>query len=399
MFSDDVFAAIRSAWEADQDHPRRNRLKLPIPDEALLRAVLESAFVASLRREEGRELRFALCVVPLDKGDQATWLHGPSTEVIPFASSEPLNAETICKLASACDPSSGALLVDPDLDATSNYRVWGMIYYGSPLRALTETSTHIDGLSCQRPDVPTVTATSPGSLLLSRGFSQIGRFVLGEFHPAQPTPLVHRALGQYIERLLQPEEGRDGLRYYHWYLLALERLLDEIGSRGHGGTIMLSRDYGDMEDLFVRYGFQHDLQIPHTLQLLVEWESQKRSVSSLVEAKAVLRRRLDFLAQLACADGALLLGKAMAPIAFGVTLRAKSWEGEVTAGPAPILGQNQALDLARLGTRHNSAAAYAAAHPGTIAFVVSHDGPIRAFVRDSEGPLLYWADCTLSMFV
>jgi len=397
VFGEEVFVQIRSTWEADQHHPHRaSRLQLPIPSVFLLKELVESAFVAGLRREEGRELRFALSVVPVDVEDRKTWLHGASQEIVPFSKHLPLNDESISKLAPACDPSIGALLIDPTLGDQGTYDIWGMMYFGSPLRYLTEIPVDIDGLSSQRPDVLTIIATSPGSILISRGYSQIGRFVLGRFYPAQPTPFVHRALGQYIEAYLESHTMNQEDAYYNLYLRALEHLLEEIGSRGHGGTVVLVKDSSCLEHTFPRYKLQHTLQIPVAFEMLMK---SGKHILSDIEARAVLRGRLNFLAQLACADGALLLRDEMTPVAFGVTLQTESWTGKIAPGPAPFPGKEQVLDLHRLGTRHNSAANFVAAHQGSIAFVISQDGPIRAFLKPAEGPLLYWADCTLSMFV
>jgi hypothetical protein len=49
--------------------------------------------------------------------------------------------------------------------------------------------------------------------------------------------------------------------------------------------------------------------------------------------------------------------------------------------------------------RHNSAINFAAQCDGSTAFVISQDGPIRAFIRLNDETVLYWPDCTVSMFV
>jgi hypothetical protein len=56
-------------------------------------------------------------------------------------------------------------------------------------------------------------------------------------------------------------------------------------------------------------------------------------------------------------------------------------------------GGGEVLNPARLGMRHNSALAFAGAVDGSIAFVISQDGPVRVFVKSDESTLLYWPDC------
>jgi hypothetical protein len=261
----------------------------------------------------------------------------------------------------------------------------------------------VSDLTVQRPDVLTVTATAPGAIVISRGFAQIGRFVLGRFYPAQPTPFVFRALGQYLAGHVEGHSLAQDQGYPDMYFRAIEYVLAQIEDRGHGGTVVLLRSdalEGALRDTAVRYLVRDTLHMREAFHQLLRW-SHSRDVDTIliVAATKELRERLDFLAQLACVDGALLLGDSMAPVGYGATLQAQTWTGDVVPGPAPQADQVQLLNLRQLGTRHNSAASFAAAHPGSIAFVISHDGPIRAFLREEGGPLLYWADCTLSMFV
>ena len=246
MFNEEAFVMIRGTWQADQEHPARNRRKLPIPSVRLLRELVEPVFVASLRTEEGRELSFSLIVVPRDEEQRRSHLHGTCQEVVPFSDTVPLSSESLCKLAPACDSRIGALMVDVCNEETGACCIWGVMFYGPPLRALTEVPVHIGELSTQRPDILTITVDAPGSLTVSRGISQIGRFLFGAFSPAQPSPFAHRALGQYLAEYIDGWKLREGckeesqkLGFYRGYLSALEHLLDEIRDRGHGGTLSL----------------------------------------------------------------------------------------------------------------------------------------------------------------
>ena len=407
MFDAGVIKAVRLAWEADQNHPNRNRAQMPIPGNALLREMIEVAFVASLKREEGREIGFALAFVPREETERTRWLHGPHVEVAPFECPQPLTAESIAKLAPACDPDLGVLMVDSQDGSDDDYCVWGMMFHGAPLRYLTSISVHLGELSAQRPEILTITTAAPGSLAISRGMCRIGRFVLGEFMRAEPSPFVHRALGQFVRAYLEDcrvglDSGDDEqarLRGDHAFFAALEHLLEQVRKRGHGGAVILipqSAHASARADARIRHELKHDLQMEKCFDLMHKYA---RYIAGLAAAKAALRERLEFLAQLACRDGALLLRGALRPIGFGATLSAATWAGDVLPGPAPYAVDEKPLDLGKLGDRHNSAANFVAAHPGCIAFVISQDGPIRAFMRQREGPLLYWADCTLSMFL
>jgi hypothetical protein len=47
MLEEKIFETIRNAWELDQGHPGRDREKKPIPELHELRAIIETAFLAS----------------------------------------------------------------------------------------------------------------------------------------------------------------------------------------------------------------------------------------------------------------------------------------------------------------------------------------------------------------
>jgi hypothetical protein len=104
------------------------------------------------------------------------------------------------------------------------------------------------------------------------------------------------------------------------------------------------------------------------------------------------------LARLSCMDGALVIDDRLAPHCFAVHLASQKWTGAVVEGPVGKLPPGQAIDLAGFGTRHNSAINFAGAHPGTIVFVVSEDGPVRTICR-LEGSVLIWPDCLNTVFM
>jgi len=54
------------------------------------------------------------------------------------------------------------------------------------------------------------------------------------------------------------------------------------------------------------------------------------------------------------------------------------------------------LDLSEFGSRHRSAVSFCNAHPGTIAFVLSEDGPISCILRpEADSPVIMWRPIAL----
>jgi hypothetical protein len=68
-------------------------------------------------------------------------------------------------------------------------------------------------------------------------------------------------------------------------------------------------------------------------------------------------------------------------------------------GPDGFGGGGEPFDLSKHGTRHNSAVDFVAAFPGSVVFVISQDGPIRAFAVKDATTILCWPDCRASMFI
>lgn len=115
------------------------------------------------------------------------------------------------------------------------------------------------------------------------------------------------------------------------------------------------------------------------------------------EIRRQLREALKFLADLTRVDGAVCLTDELAPLSFGSILRAPAWTGRTLLGPNVDTQDMDQIDTGRFGTRHNSAIALVGANPGTVAFVVSQDGPVRGMTA-RNGVVYLWPDCLASVF-
>ena len=99
-------------------------------------------------------------------------------------------------------------------------------------------------------------------------------------------------------------------------------------------------------------------------------------------------------------DGALIITFGFEVVTFGATLTAPR------SALVPVIGpdgygntRKTTFELDRYGTRHRSAFDFAAAHKGSLVFVISEDGPVRAFHRENDTTVHVWPDCTVSMFL
>ena len=88
---------------------RHDRPAPPLPAIDDLRYILETAFLASFTREEGRSLRFVLCCAPgLDVARDGVNERVPA---LPLAVPRPLTVEAVRSMAPAVSPANAALLV------------------------------------------------------------------------------------------------------------------------------------------------------------------------------------------------------------------------------------------------------------------------------------------------
>lgn len=337
MLEEKIFETIRNAWELDQGHPGRDREKKPIPELHELRAIIETAFLASMKREEERPLSFSIALLP-KKSVEKEMARGHRQIVFSFDHYLPLNVESIAKLALAFDPINSALVVEPQNEDKSKFSIWGAIFFGIPRNRFNRIPACNPSFNLSRPDILMVTATFTGSLLITRGDSQIGRFSSGKFSPAIPTPFNSRAMGNHIIDAIKGNNGfiEHGNLYWHIYRDSLVYILSEISARGHGGTIIIIPKNAVskyQERYSERYAVAVSLQIEKMIGEMFKLERIDQTIFKLNIHQQHMER-LDALAQLACVDGALILTSQFELLSFGATLNAQQeWKGQVKVGP------------------------------------------------------------------
>lgn len=402
MFEEAIIRKIIEAWSADQAHPYRDRKQKPLPDPQDIRAILETTFLASIRQEEGRPITFSITLLYKDFNEEEERRSGHRYMIMPFNVSIPFTDDAVAKIAPAFDSKSTSFIVAPKDKTKSEYEIWGTMFYGPSTNRFNEIPLVIGDLSLSRPDTITVTAVSPGSLVISRGGGIIGRFLSGNFEKATPNPFVSRAMGQYIMDIIKNHKGFEQFEnsYWHAYRDTLLYLLSEVSTRGHGGTIVLIpsgkvKEYESFID--TKYISKENFNLEDLINRMLKEESSEILFNVAMNKKYA--ERVTFLAQLSCIDGALILNDALHLLSFGSTLNAKKWSGKVETGHDGFGGGGENFDASKLGTKHNSAINFVGACPGSIAFVISQDGPVRGLIRKDEETVLCWPDCLVSMFL
>ncbi len=393
MFEDRIIQKIIETWSIDQAHPLRERIRIPLPSFDQIKRVIEIAYLASLEREEDRPVRFALVVVDPSIGNKTSAMKRPPDYLLHLETPLPMTVDSIVKLAPALDPGISAMAVGPAEDG-EDMHIWGIFTFSSPSSSFAEIPMWVYGELAYRPDFFTVYANNAGSLLIARHHSQIGRILNGEFIPATPSPFTVKSLGHYMMMCIRDHSlfKEHGDAYWRIYRDTIELLLTEASARGHGSIFILVEPGGYSSEYIVpRFSFRERITPQHLLEELLR---EDLDVPTSIAARKAVVDRVKFLAQLGTVDGAVLLTTELDLICFGATIMAPPYPGTIITGPDGFgEGGGEVLDPTRLGTRHNSAIAFAGAVKSSLAFVISQDGPARAFVQKDEHMLLYWPDC------
>lgn len=393
-------AEILETWRRDQDHPHRGRAKRPVPSAAIVSTLLDECFRATLRDEEGQPIEFSVALLTEeDIGGMA----GPANhQALQFELQREFSAPALAKIAPAFDPELTTIVVSWNAEAR-RLEFWGTWLHAPTHNRFTEVPFAVVGSASFRPDLLTIISKGRAALYIARGGSQIGVFQGGYFVQATPTPFTSHSLGQHVHEAILRDStlGEEGTTYWHFARDALEQVLSEASLRGHGGTvILLPPNVPISESMFAsKFKLTGSFGLRQTLRNCMRASKARNMLGSIAQRK-VANETIQRISQLAAVDGALILTFEFDVLAFGATLTAPRTHASAVIGPNGFgSGAGQLFDINRYGTRHRSAMDFAAAVDGSIAFVISQDGPIRAFRRASDAVVNVWPDCSTSMFV
>ena len=235
----------------------------PIPDLGELSHLLETAFLASLEREEGRTLRFTLCCAPTMRVPRE-WDAG-YVPLIPFKPQRPFDVSNLRSLAPAINRDTAALLVTYGSGPTS---VAGILHLGSDLsRARSGKSFFYN----PPPYALTIEVRGPGELHVYQGATKLSALRGGELldqavvSALDFTPIIDiLKSGQDAlwSRIVPPahEPPREWAEFQ--FLALLNTILcvaNGMKAHGHGGTLLLVKP--DLLGLPLRSKYETEIDV------------------------------------------------------------------------------------------------------------------------------------------
>ena len=178
------------------------------------------------------------------------------------------------------------------------------------------------------------------------------------------------------------------------YVDAVRSLVREMAAHGRGGILIVSvEEWPEVAETAI-YRVSVDSSVASLLRLARRLGRAKSRDESPQTADAAFggllrnaflteaERLTEELGALTGIDGAILLNRHLALVAFGVMLPLGRPAALAEASDAEGLRVN-VIDLGSRGTRHHAGATYAADHPGSVVFVASEDGHVSCMLRDA----------------
>jgi hypothetical protein len=322
------------------------------PDADTIEAIINAAFWASLRREEGRSPKISLAYVSPERAGQ------PLT----FESWLPLSPAGLARLAPAVERPGIHLGVW--LNAAGDLAVWGTTRRLPPLTFVLEVVTS-------------------GLLVIKHRSDSFGKFVNVAVLEGDEVKIVD-ASGAFIPEcpgllssLLGVESPRDGVEKVN----VLVQLATSMRGHGRGGALLVvpvaNQTWADSIVTPALYAVS-----PHFAELAAI-VAREPTASGSHEWQEDLRRAVDALGGLTAVDGATVITDHYELCAFGAKIvrRRGGQAVERVLVTEPVEGSAKAVvnPYQLGGTRHFSAAQFVHDQRDAFALVASQDGRFTIF--------------------
>jgi hypothetical protein len=409
---------------------RRLYIKSPKPPPPTsITNLIEVMFAASLKTEEGQSIRFNISYIDPKKPDpnpprrivRDRWIS------VPFSSRIPFTTENAVKLAKATDPRTSSFAVYHT--AGGALEIWGLVDQnnrhhefmnfdvdsGSPrpglfqaeIRGLghlvvtekfeTVAELHVNAITTQRADV---WSTGP----IAERIRLLTSLLTSDFK-ASLTP-----------ELLETSAGWDG-GLSGDIKETLCRVLSRVRDQRHGGALIITPDQSlshlrikfktdytrirtalkasaasnienvhSRETIFANYLNADREEIPASLYL-----REAVSRNDLDESRSEIDGVIWFVSLLSRIDGTVVLTNDLTVRGFGAEITCREDPTSIFKTTKAQAKQRELrqLGLQEYGTRHRSMMRYCNAVPGSVGFVVSQDGDVRAITKVDENLILW----------
>jgi len=405
------------------DRLQTNTIDHDINNLETLIELFECLFYASLHSEEGDLIRVAITFFDAENPQLKIHKFEPTDKwrYISFEKPLPLNVNTLVKLSKAADPWSSSLAVF--YDENSKLFIYGMI--DQAIHSQSYINFEVDKKPGQ-PGYFRASIIGTGNISVTTEYDLIATLkqecliteYLNVFQSGPIGELIKklaRSLNKDIINYLNdnfPDEDHTNWDYSKAVVCrtTIARIINQIRKYNHGGAILFTNE---TKNLDIKYPLKYDRIVTAMSNLMnsriaisVEEDDdtdftkmisleqhylmgglhdKKRSATN--ELKGAIR----FVASQSCVDGLVLIDYGFIVQGFGVVIKTEDYPATIYESTTARVVDKKLIphQTDKFGTRHRSMFAYCYNHPGSMGFVISQDGDIRA-VNRIDDKLIMW---------
>lgn len=124
------------------------------------------------------------------------------------------------------------------------------------------------------------------------------------------------------------------------------------------------------------------------------------SITEEIQSRNELKGAIRFVAFLICVDGLIVLNNNLEVRGFGAVIKAIKTPKYVYSPRTSVVNEIRLTKVSpdSFGTRHRSMFSYCWTNKGSIGFVISQDGDIRAIARVNN-KLIMWGNIRVLQFI
>jgi hypothetical protein len=417
------------------------------PGREMLTRLFEVVYFTSLKTEEGRPVQARIVLVDPEDPDPDR-PPGPSADrwrISRLADSIPLTVANLVKLSKAADPWSSCLAVY--YDSSRRPFIWGLV---DQVVHFNTYLVHEKPHAYAPPGLFQVIALGTADLHVYREHEFVARLAQDTlskkqndiFWSGQVSDRLDPGIQRYIEDVWRGVVRQEKAAYlrkwvkelrqsHEWdasiaetWISTICRILISIQRYRHGGALLITRSRAELDIKYrVTYPRLRTALTGIWVARLRRWMAEQEidpfvdegrgdwiPVGEYLDKEVAGGNEEDFqdevtgcvrfVSSLSCVDGLVLADPNLVIRGFGVEIRTKKEIGPIylASGPNARPGGLKKADPNHYGTRHRSMMRYCFAHPGSVGFVISQDGDIRAITRVRK-KLVMWENPKVLDFI
>lgn len=426
----ELYDAVKALW-----HQKlwKREIIPPLPPKEVIQKIIDVVFHASFLTEEKRRIWFRVVYVSKRAMEKRSKQKDADISIIEFYKPRIFNVNELVKLAPAADPTQVLIGVYKNR-SKKDLEIWGLIEAGT---SWWDFQRHESSMGRPPPNAFTVSSMKPGQISISRQGSLLLILDQGKIIGASSWVLRRGPVAEFLEKGAGKlyKEACKKLKHKCWdqeridddypkrfYIMFLERILNRIRERFHGGTLIMIPDEMDINDtrlqdrIVIKYPCSYDAWASLIDELVKYrkyfdlhfklWDKKKitqdefRQMSvadrDYKESEEMTKRAAAFLSSFSAVDGAVVITDKLRLLGFGAEIIAISpslSRVKVITSFEKNIGEYRDIEL--FGTRHRSAFRFCSSFEDSVAFVVSQDGEIRVAKRVGSEVIL-WSNINIA---